>query len=102
MPSIFNETNLCYKAVKNNSDYILYVNGCADDEYCPYGKAEAYCKKIIQKKMTASLALLTQTANLTYVKMKNVSNEKTGNRAKYMLTVESFHFVIIIAIHANL
>ena len=50
MPSIFNETNLCYKAVKNNSDYILYVNGWADDEYCPYGKAEAYCKKIVQKK----------------------------------------------------
>ena len=48
--SIFNETNLCYKFVKNNTDNIIYVDGCAEDEYCPYGQAVAYCTKRVQKK----------------------------------------------------
>ena len=41
--------NLCYKATRQGSDNIIYVAGCAEDEYCP-AKEEAYCTKKIVKK----------------------------------------------------
>ena len=41
--------NLCYKAIREGSDNIIYVAGRAEDEYCP-AKEEAYCiKKIVKK-----------------------------------------------------
>ena len=48
--STLNETNLCFKTVRDHLDIVFYVGGCAEDEYCPSTHEPAYCTKRVQKK----------------------------------------------------